>query len=41
MDLEYKEEDLRFREEVQQFFREHLPKELSDTKAMIEKRLAA
>lgn len=30
MDLEYKEEDLRFREEVQQFFREHLPKELSE-----------
>ena len=30
MDLEYKEEDLRFREEVQQFFHEHLPKELSE-----------
>jgi alkylation response protein AidB-like acyl-CoA dehydrogenase len=30
MDLEYKEEDLRFREEVRQFFREHLPPELSE-----------
>jgi len=30
MDLEYKEEDLRFRAEVQAFFRENLPKELSD-----------
>jgi alkylation response protein AidB-like acyl-CoA dehydrogenase len=30
MDLEYKEEDLRFREEVQTFFRENVPKELSD-----------
>jgi len=30
MDLEYKEEDQRFREEIQQFFREHLPKELSE-----------
>jgi alkylation response protein AidB-like acyl-CoA dehydrogenase len=30
MDLEYKEEDSRFREEVRQFFREHLPKELSE-----------
>ena len=30
MDLEYKEEDLRFREEVRQFFHEHLPKELSE-----------
>lgn len=30
MDLEYKEEDLRFREEVRQFFSEHLPKELSE-----------
>jgi alkylation response protein AidB-like acyl-CoA dehydrogenase len=30
MDLEYKEEDLRFREEIQQFFRDNLPKELSE-----------
>ena len=30
MDIEYKQEDLRFREEVQQFFREHLPKDLSE-----------
>ena len=30
MDLEYKEEDLRFREEARQFLREHLPKELGD-----------
>jgi len=30
MDLAYKEEDHRFREEVQAFFRENLPKELSD-----------
>jgi alkylation response protein AidB-like acyl-CoA dehydrogenase len=30
MDLEYKEEDERFRNEVRQFFNEHLPKELSE-----------
>jgi alkylation response protein AidB-like acyl-CoA dehydrogenase len=30
MDLEYKEEDLRFREEVRAFFRENVPKELSE-----------
>jgi len=30
MDLEYKEEDSRFREEIRQFFRENLPRELSE-----------
>jgi alkylation response protein AidB-like acyl-CoA dehydrogenase len=39
MDLEYKEEDLRFREEARQFFREHLPRELSE-KVRTRRRLA-
>ncbi len=30
MDLEYKAEDLQFRDEVRQFFKEHLPSELSE-----------